>query len=43
VRLAEFDLIDSKTLVAHGLYLSDADIALLNSATGSWYITLAPT
>lgn len=30
VRLAEFDLIDRKTLVAHGLYISDADIALLN-------------
>lgn len=34
VRLAEFDLIDSKTLVAHGLYLSDADIALLNERDG---------
>ncbi|WP_421550024.1 putative aminohydrolase SsnA [Kluyvera intermedia] len=34
VRLAEFDLIDSKTLVAHGLYLSDADIALLNDRDG---------
>lgn len=34
VRLAEFDLIDSKTLVAHGLYLSDADIALLNERNG---------
>lgn len=31
-RLAEFDLLDSKTLVAHGLYLSDADIALLNAS-----------
>ncbi|MBW7981822.1 putative aminohydrolase SsnA [Enterobacillus tribolii] len=30
VRLAEFDLIDAKTLVAHGLYLSSDDIALLN-------------
>lgn len=29
-RLAQFDLIDSKTLVAHGLYLSKDDIALLN-------------
>ena len=34
VRLAEFDLIDSKTLVAHGLYLSDSDIALLNERDG---------
>lgn len=34
VRLAEFDLIDSKMLVAHGLYLSDADIALLNERDG---------
>lgn len=34
LRLAEFDLIDSKTLVAHGLYLSDADIALLNDRDG---------
>lgn len=34
VRLAEFDLINSKTLVAHGLYLSDADIALLNERDG---------
>jgi len=30
VRLAEYDLINSKTLVAHGLYLSTDDIALLN-------------
>lgn len=30
VRLAEFDLIDAKTLVAHGLYLSSDDIALIN-------------
>ncbi|EOF4704487.1 putative aminohydrolase SsnA [Klebsiella oxytoca] len=30
VRLAEYDLISSKTLVAHGLYLSTDDIALLN-------------
>lgn len=29
-RLAQFDLIDSKTLVAHGLYLSKDDITLLN-------------
>ena len=34
VRLAEFDLIDSKTLIAHGLYLSDADIELLNAKNG---------
>ncbi|EML9722858.1 putative aminohydrolase SsnA [Klebsiella aerogenes] len=34
VRLAEFDLIDSKTLVAHGLYLSEADIELLNAHDG---------
>lgn len=34
VRLAEFDLIDRKTLVAHGLYLSDQDIKLLNSRDG---------
>lgn len=34
VRLAEFDLIDRKTLIAHGLYLSDADIALLNERDG---------
>lgn len=34
VRLAEFDLIDSETLIAHGLYLSDADIALLNEHDG---------
>ncbi|MBV8041315.1 putative aminohydrolase SsnA [Pluralibacter sp.] len=33
-RLAEFDLIDSKTLVAHGLYLSDDDIRLLNERDG---------
>lgn len=31
VRLAEFGLLDSKTLVAHGLYLSDEDIRLLNA------------
>lgn len=29
-RLAEYDLITGKTLVAHGLYLSAEDIALLN-------------
>ena len=29
-RLTQFDLIDSKTLVAHGLYLSKDDITLLN-------------
>ena len=34
VRLAEFELIDSKTLVAHGLYLSDEDIRLLNEQDG---------
>ncbi len=34
VRLAEFDLIDSKTLVAHGLYLSEVDIELLNARDG---------
>lgn len=33
-RLAEYDLIDSKTLIAHGLYLSDADIDLLNAQDG---------
>ncbi|HEY4438287.1 MAG TPA: putative aminohydrolase SsnA [Lelliottia sp.] len=32
VRLSEFDLLDSKTLVAHGLYLSETDIALLNAS-----------
>lgn len=30
VRLAEHDLIDAKTLVAHGLYLSPADIEIIN-------------
>ena len=34
LRLAEFDLIDHKTLVAHGLYLSDRDIELLNARDG---------
>ncbi|MBB1198936.1 putative aminohydrolase SsnA [Enterobacteriaceae bacterium 89] len=34
VRLAEYDLIDSKSLIAHGLYLSDADIELLNAKDG---------
>lgn len=29
-RLAGHDLVNGKTLVAHGLYLSDADIAILN-------------
>ncbi|WP_199062826.1 putative aminohydrolase SsnA [Serratia sp. ASV30] len=29
-RLAQYDLIGSKTLVAHGLYLSAADIGLIN-------------
>lgn len=33
-RLAAFDLIDSKTLIAHGLYLSDDDIRLLNERDG---------
>lgn len=32
VRLAEFGLLDSKTLIAHGLYLSDADIEALNAS-----------
>lgn len=30
LRLAEYDLIDHKTLIAHGLYLSPNDIQLLN-------------
>ncbi len=34
VRLADFDLIDSKTLIAHGLYLSTGDIELLNAHDG---------
>ncbi|SUW64481.1 putative chlorohydrolase/aminohydrolase [Buttiauxella agrestis] len=34
VRLAEFDLLNSKTLVAHGLYLSKEDIRLLNEKDG---------
>lgn len=34
VRLAEYGLLNSKTLVAHGLYLSDADITLLNDYDG---------
>lgn len=34
VRLNEFDLLDAKTLVAHGLYLSAQDIALLNEKDG---------
>ncbi|WP_312117989.1 putative aminohydrolase SsnA [Kosakonia cowanii] len=33
-RLAEYDLLDEKTLVAHGLYLSDIDISLLNDHNG---------
>ena len=33
-RLAEFDLIDNKTLIAHGLYLSTSDIQLLNEKDG---------
>ncbi|EPC5195446.1 putative aminohydrolase SsnA [Edwardsiella piscicida] len=31
VRLAEYDLINDKTLLAHGLYLSDEDIRILNA------------
>ena len=34
VRLAEFDLLNSKTLIAHGLYLSKEDIRLLNEKDG---------
>lgn len=34
VRLADYDLINSKTLIAHGLYLSDTDIELLNAQDG---------
>lgn len=34
IRLAEYDLINDKTLVAHGLFLSDDDIALLNAQDG---------
>ncbi|STW06387.1 SsnA protein [Klebsiella grimontii] len=33
-RLAEFSLINSKTLIAHGLYISDADVELLNAQDG---------
>lgn len=33
-RLAEYDLLDSKTLIAHGLYLSASDIDLLNEKDG---------
>ncbi|WP_049855612.1 putative aminohydrolase SsnA [Trabulsiella odontotermitis] len=33
-RLAEYDLLNSKTLVAHGLYLSENDIRLLNDHDG---------
>lgn len=33
-RLAQYDLLDSQTLVAHGLYLSADDIALLNEKDG---------
>ncbi|WP_054178929.1 putative aminohydrolase SsnA [Trabulsiella odontotermitis] len=33
-RLADYDLITSKTLVAHGLYLSETDIRLLNDHDG---------
>ncbi|HAT8013675.1 putative aminohydrolase SsnA [Citrobacter rodentium] len=34
VRLAEFGLLDSKSLIAHGLYLSDADTEALNASDG---------
>ena len=34
VRLAEYDLLNSKTLIAHGLYLSKEDIRLLNEKDG---------
>jgi len=34
VRLNEFDLLNSKTLIAHGLYLSKEDIRLLNEKDG---------
>lgn len=34
VRLAEYDLLNSKTLIAHGLYLSKEDIRLLNETDG---------
>ncbi|MEI9882534.1 putative aminohydrolase SsnA [Atlantibacter hermannii] len=33
-RLADYGLIDSKTLIAHGLYLSASDIDLLNEKDG---------
>ena len=33
-RLADYDLLNSKTLVAHGLYLSENDIRLLNDHDG---------
>ena len=33
-RLAAHGLVDRKTLVAHGLYLSDADIGILNAHDG---------
>ncbi|WP_038162624.1 putative aminohydrolase SsnA [Trabulsiella guamensis] len=33
-RLAEYDLLNSKTLVAHGLYLSENDTRLLNDHDG---------
>lgn len=33
-RLAEYELLDSKTLIAHGLYLSASDIDLLNEKDG---------
>jgi len=32
MRLAEFGLLDRKALIAHGLYLSDADIKALNAS-----------
>lgn len=43
MRLAEFDLINSKTLIAHGLYISDADVELLNAQDGFPCTTPAPT
>ena len=43
-RLAAHRLINDKTLVAHGLYLSDADIEHPQcAATPSWCTTPAPT
>jgi cytosine/adenosine deaminase-related metal-dependent hydrolase len=42
-RLASHGLINAKTLVAHGLYLSDADIEILNARMPSWCTTRVPT